>query len=58
MGHIRSLFLLNDLLISYIAFKWHPFENLKWTVNMIDRKDWMNAKLGKLKVKLSQKIPL
>ena len=33
----RSIILPNDLLISCIVFKWQPFENLKWRVNLIDR---------------------
>ena len=32
----------NNLFISCIVFKWQPFENLKWRVNVTDRKDRMN----------------
>ena len=38
----RSITPPNYLLISCIVFKWEPFENLKWRVNVIDRKDKVN----------------
>ena len=45
----KSIILPNNLLISYIVFKWQSLENLKWIVNLIDRKNRMNvSRFGKI----------
>ena len=57
MRHI-NLIMPNDLLISYIVFKWQRLENMKWIVNLIDRIDRINESCQTYQVKLSWKMAL